>query len=419
MDNVTHSLTGLAIGEFVHRGLRDEDAPDHQRTRRRLLLFTAWAASNFPDLDLVLTPLLPPPLGYLLHHRGHTHTFLYLLPQALLLWLLVSACWPAARSLLARSASTRRGFLIALATGLALHIGMDFLNSYGVHPLHPFDTRWFYGDMVFIVEPVFWVAFGVPVAMALPGRWLKAALLLVLTAAMLFFKLRGFLLWPSLAALLAIGVLTAALQRHAGARGRTGLVTAFAIAIVFAGGQAWWSAQAGDAVARALHGRGGRLLDTALTAYPANPACWTFVSVESDEAADRYTVRRGTVSAMPGLLPVAACPVAFAEPSPMQYLGPGVAVAWEGSASLNLLRNLRMTDCRVDAWLRFARTPVVDGATAFDARFATSARGNFTTMQIEPGRRPECAGPIPQWGFPRADLLATPARGQPVQAARQ
>jgi sec-independent protein translocase protein TatC len=48
-------------------------------------------AGNFPDLDLVLTPLLPAPLGYLLHHRGHTHTVLYALPQMLLLAALMVA----------------------------------------------------------------------------------------------------------------------------------------------------------------------------------------------------------------------------------------------------------------------------------------------------------------------------------------
>jgi membrane-bound metal-dependent hydrolase YbcI (DUF457 family) len=38
------------------------------------------------------------------------------------------------------------------ALGLLLHLGMDYLNVYGVHPFHPFDSRWRYGDMIFIVE---------------------------------------------------------------------------------------------------------------------------------------------------------------------------------------------------------------------------------------------------------------------------
>ncbi|WP_370466973.1 metal-dependent hydrolase, partial [Salmonella enterica] len=39
-----------------------------------------------------------------------------------------------------------------------LHIALDFTNSYGVHPFWPFDNRWYYGDAVFIVEPLFWAA---------------------------------------------------------------------------------------------------------------------------------------------------------------------------------------------------------------------------------------------------------------------
>ena len=39
-----------------------------------------------------------------------------------------------------------------------LHIGMDFMNNYGVHPFWPVDSRWWYGDSVFIIEPLLWAA---------------------------------------------------------------------------------------------------------------------------------------------------------------------------------------------------------------------------------------------------------------------
>src|SRR5687768_1114261 len=39
-----------------------------------------------------------------------------------------------------------------------LHIAMDFGNNYGVHPFWPLDNRWFYGDSIFIIEPLFWAA---------------------------------------------------------------------------------------------------------------------------------------------------------------------------------------------------------------------------------------------------------------------
>ena len=59
MDNITHSVIGLGVGELLHRSLPPEPHPPAQRTRRALFLFTAWFASNAPDLDLVLTRLLP------------------------------------------------------------------------------------------------------------------------------------------------------------------------------------------------------------------------------------------------------------------------------------------------------------------------------------------------------------------------
>ena len=35
---------------------------------------------------------------------------------------------------------------------------MDFTNNYGVHPFWPLSNRWFYGDAVFIAEPLLWAA---------------------------------------------------------------------------------------------------------------------------------------------------------------------------------------------------------------------------------------------------------------------
>ena len=74
MDNITHSVVGLGIGALIDRSVPPEADHDAQRVRTRMLLTIGCLASNFPDLDLVLTRLLEAPLGYLLHHRGHTHT---------------------------------------------------------------------------------------------------------------------------------------------------------------------------------------------------------------------------------------------------------------------------------------------------------------------------------------------------------
>lgn len=410
MDNLSHSVVGLAVGAFVHRSLPQEHDAGRQRTRHRLLLISCWAASNFPDLDLVLTPLLPEPLGYLLHHRGHTHTLFYAIPQALALWGLILLLWPAARRLLRDSANARAGFGISLCLGFVLHMLMDFLNSYGIHPWHPFDSRWLYGDMVFIVEPVFWMAFGVPMAMMARPLALKALFLALLLGAPLYFTTQGFLTWVSFGALLLIATAAGALQHRAGERGRHALVFALCLGLVFIGMQGVASRQATRAVAATLQAQdpASRLHDAAMTSFPTNPLCWVFVSVESNEAAGSYRLRRGIVSLAPGVLPAAACPGRIWTGSEPIKTAPEIMFLAEEQGSLHLLRKLKDENCHFEAWLRFARTPAVSETTASDMRFSASPRGNFTTMAFADFSNRACARFIPGWDFPRADLL-TPA----------
>jgi inner membrane protein len=412
MDNISHSLIGLGVGELVQRSLAPEADPGRQRTRRRLLLLACWLASNFPDLDLFLTPLLAAPLGYLLHHRGHTHTILFAIPQALLLLAALWLLWPGARALLRESASARRGLAAALALGLGLHLGLDYLNSYGLHPFYPFDARWFYGDMLFIVEPVFWVAFGVPLALALRRRAARALALAALSGALAFFAARGFLAWGALAALALLGAGLGLAQRRAGAHGRAAFVLALAASLGFIaiqGGASALGRQRIDAALQRLD-PAARVLDVAMTAFPTHPLCWVFVSVESDEGADRYRLRRGIFSLAPGALPAAQCPAALSGAPDAADATPALALLKEEQGSLSELRRLKSEDCYFEAWLRFARAPLEAAGVATDLRFSSGLRENFTTIDLAAFRQRACPLHVPHWGFPRADLLAAPAR---------
>lgn len=408
MDNITHSVVGLGVGELVQRSLPPE--PDHasQRTRHRLLLTACALAGNFPDLDLFLTNLLPAPLGYLLNHRGHTHTLLYTVPQALLLVALLWIGWPGARALLKRSAGARRGLALAVVAGFALHLGMDFLNSYGVHPFYPFDGRWFYGDMVFIIEPVFWVAFGVPLIMAVPARAPRWVLMAGLAAALLYFLRKDYLAPASFGVLLALGIGLAAL-RSVRAHSRWAMALALSVSVAFIGLQGAASAAGRarvESTLLALDG-GTRVLDVSMTAFPAQPLCWIFVSVESNAAQGSYTLRRGLVSVAPGLLPAARCPAGLADPAPSAALDAqgNVRQYRQAQGSLAALRELRESNCWFDGWMRFARAPVLANGVATDLRFATTPRGNFTTMPVTQADGMACPGGVPRWQHPRLDLL--------------
>ncbi|MGJ7918010.1 metal-dependent hydrolase [Massilia sp. LXY-6] len=419
MDNLTHSVVGLGVGALIDRTLPAEPDPDSRRLRSRMLLFIGCLASNFPDLDLVLTGLLEPPLGYLLHHRGHTHTLLAAIGEAALLLALVWLLWPAARRLLRESPTARRGALLAAAAGLLLHIGMDSLNVYGVHPFWPFDPNWFYGDLVFIVEPVFWIGFGVPLAAMVRSRPLRWLWLAVIALVPLGAALLGFLHWASLAGLLGLGLLLAWIQHrndeHHGEtrseRGRTALTAGLAASLAFVGLQALALQQARAIVAAELHriDAGERLLDTALSAYPANPLCWSFAAVArtGEHGAGSVHLRRGLLSVAPGILPVSHCPARVAGPA-LEDAPPQIAWQAEDRQPLAVLRAQAAGNCRVNAWLRFARVPSLADGVATDVRWGEPGSRNFSTMPLAEADGKPCPHPVPGWGYPRADLLWGP-----------
>lgn len=407
MDNLSHSVAGLAVGELLHRSLPKEPHGESHKTRHRLLLVTCWAASSFPDLDLVLTPLIPAPLGYLMHHRGHTHTLLYAIPQALLLWALIWALWPAARRLLKDSAPARTGFALALVLGFGLHLLMDYLNSYGIHPFHPFDSRWLYGDMVFIIEPMFWMLLGVPLAMMVPSIFLRGVLLVVLVGAQVYFTMKGFLLPASLAALLLAAAVMGTIQYRAAQDSRRPLVVALVLALAFVGTQGAASRHGRAVIATTLQAidPDSRVLDSAMTSFPTNPLCWSFVSVESNEGAGTYRLRRGVLSIAPALLAPTECPATLAEHVSGESAAPGVAFLFEEQGNLQALRRLKDENCHFEAWLRFARAPAVSETDASDIRFRSSIRGNFTTLNFAEFSDRACPRHVPGWDYPRSDLL--------------
>jgi inner membrane protein len=319
---------------------------------------------------------------------------------------------PASRTLFRQSKAARLGMVLSIVIGLVLHMAMDYLNSYGIHPFHPFDSRWFYGDMVFILEPVFWVAFGIPLIMMIPKRWFRWLLLAILPGFLLYFTIGGYLLWPSFAALLLLGLVLAVLQKPAQTQGIRALLAAFAVGFCFIAVQAMASRDARETLARILENRHAdrTVLDAALTPFPSNPLCWTFVSIESNESAGTYHLRKGLLSLAPEALPVAACPASLlAAPVGAQASREAVFLEhYEGS--LQALRSLKEENCRVRAWLRFARAPQLERGTASDMRFSFRSGDNFTTMHLSDTGEDICGAYVPPWDFPREDLLSGSAQ---------
>ncbi len=412
MENISHTVAGLAAGELIHRSLAGEVNVENQSLRRKLLLVTCAVAGNFPDLDLVFTNLLPKPLGYLLHHRGHTHTLLYAVPQALLLAILIWVLWPKARNLLRGSSTARRGFAFALTVGFGLHFLMDYLNSYGVHLFHPFDSRWIYGDMVYIVEPFFWFVFASPLLVTLKRRSIRNLLTFAMVSLQFLFWWRGFLPMGSLVLLFALGGILAILEKRGPTRSRRALTLAFAAAFSFVGVQYYASTEAKRLVRAGLAARdaGATLLDVAGSSSPTNPFCWGFVAVEKNEQLGTYRLTRGRLSLRPSIYSVSDCSNSLlAANKDESEIAPGLIIASAETGDLNLLRKTVKENCNLLSWFRFARAPYLTTAYAVDVRFSMAGgAGNFSYFDVDDFDAEECAGPIPQWGFPRADLIAKP-----------
>jgi inner membrane protein len=150
MENFAHTLLGLS---FAKAGLE----------RATPLGTTALVvASNLPDIDVLPRSLLGDTSTYLEYHRGFTHSFVGLALLALIITLLLT--WIDRRFRLRRDHRRRpmrpfRLFWLAYVGGLG-HTFMDFTNNYGVRPLLPFSRRWFYGDVVFVVDPWIWLILG-------------------------------------------------------------------------------------------------------------------------------------------------------------------------------------------------------------------------------------------------------------------
>ena len=144
MDNLTHTLTGVALSKA---GLE---------RRTPLALPTLLVAANLPDLDALA--YLRDPLFALTFRRGWTHGVLAIAVLPLLLAGIMLG-WDRMVRLRRRPGAppaSPRGLLVVGAIGVLSHPLLDLLNTYGVRLLMPFSGRWFYGDTLFIIDPWLW-----------------------------------------------------------------------------------------------------------------------------------------------------------------------------------------------------------------------------------------------------------------------
>ncbi len=429
MDNVTHALAGLLLADatttWVSSRQRSPVSGEVPRRFAGVAAVLGVVAAELPDSDLVYSGsvLGMGKLGYLLHHRGHTHTIVWAVAGALLLWL-VARWW------LTRGSSEderrwlsgegSRSLMLLALLGTLSHILLDWTNSYGVHPFWPLDNRWYYGDAVFIVEPWLWVVAIPAVMFTRRSRWapvLLAVLLFVILAASWGLNQ---VVRPVAVLLTVFAALWLLLQRGWSPKVRvtSGITAWVAVTLLFT-----LASSKAEALVRASASVDGpdTVRDVILNPAPGDPTCWAGMTVTNDGQFHRLTTVLVAPWAWSGRTPASCAsnyPVtsrlggdvlkALPEATTVIPFANTAAVQWRTSwlKPMSELLGLAMEHCEFAAALRFMRAPAWrefgNGTVVLsDVRFGVG--GGFAELAIpfSPVRRCSLTDAwIPEWKAP-------------------
>ncbi len=161
MDGVTHSLVGLTSAKA---GL-ERWSP--------YATVVCILSANAPDID-VISGFFGGRWTLLHYHRGVTHSIIGTLALGFLIPSIFYAVDRAIAQWRKHPPKIRyRGLLIASLIAAATHPLMDWTNNYGVRPLLPWSGKWFYGDLVFIIDPYIWLVLGGAAFLLTSSRRLK------------------------------------------------------------------------------------------------------------------------------------------------------------------------------------------------------------------------------------------------------
>ncbi|MDH5642707.1 MAG: metal-dependent hydrolase [Gemmatimonadota bacterium] len=140
MDNVCHALVGATIG-YSFKPKKIAYAP-----------LIGMVAANIPDVDVLAVAFGD--AAMFTFRRGWTHGV-----PALLVWpwiLAGLAWWWTGRRGPQRDRQEWWSLLFFVSVAVVSHPLLDFMNVYGMRWLMPFSGEWFYGDVLFIVDPWIW-----------------------------------------------------------------------------------------------------------------------------------------------------------------------------------------------------------------------------------------------------------------------
>lgn len=411
MDNLTHTLIGALVAETATRIIPVTKSVLPETMRRNLYMALMVVGSNLPDMDFVYTGITGGTLGYLLHHRGHTHTLLGVMVLAGLLYL-AAATWLRWRQIPFTQSDRYWLALMAMLAPL-LHLAMDTTNEYGVHPYWPFNNEWVYGDAIFIIEPLFWAA-AAPLVFLLPGCLAKGLMTAVLLAAIGLGFGSGLVPLPMALGLtlLAAGLLAIAWRASARTAAMAGLAATAGIVCMFVLASHVASRQVSTLVAAQYPD--AMLVDQVLAPLPVNPLCWEIILVQLE--GDEYTLREAMLSLAPRVLPATRCTAFEMDVMTTATLTPATAIDsavldWGGEMTMALsdVRMLVQSNCAAAAFTRFARAVWImrqgSGWLMGDLRYDREPEAGFAELALS-AESPDCPRNVPPWTPPRSDVLS-------------
>ena len=377
---------------------------------RRLLVVCLAVGSNLPDADLLYTSLAGGPLAYVLQHRGYTHTVVGALLGAALLWL---ACrlWLRHRRL--RATGRELAWLAAAAVaGVLLHLAMDYSNSYGIHPFWPFYNGWVYGDSVYIVEPLLWLAC-VPLVFVLHSRIARALVAAALALAGIAVCASGLVALPAAGVFVLLGAAMLAVGRWCTPGVALGCGVALWLGVTAGFGAAGRLASHQLAALAQAEFPGERILDEVLTPLPADPVCWDAWLVQTGAGGE--VMRQARIALLPRLIDADACRgvnlgVVGEGAGAMVPAAGSRAIRWRQQffVPTGQIAALARSQCRARAFMQFARVPVAsaEGPQWWlgDLRFGGGPGRGFAQLRLT--RPPQaCNFAAVPWLPPRPELL--------------
>ncbi len=365
------------------------------KTTRTILYGTSVIANNLPDSDLLTGLVDNSHLGYLLNHRGWTHTVLGTLFLTLFLWFISRFFFREKTAPLSRDI-----FFLALFGGFT-HVLLDFFNAYGVHPFWPLNAHWFYLDTIFIIEPLLWICL---LPLWINSRRSTAALAALVFGIYTFGWTRGLLspLAIGLATLSFVTLFFISPRIPIQKRASSALLFFFVLVGLFWAHQKWAQWKIENYFASRMPK--AHLLDTVLVPLPSNPSRWFFLVPLIENS--QYQIFSGDLSlygpndgSTPWPLEQSLQPTTRPLPtqSPREVHLRGVWMPPHEELRVLLAR------CDVRAWMKFVRVPYWHDGQLTDMRFALRNKINFSGLDTT--QKDSCPVLFAPWAPPRQDLL--------------